>query len=221
MARWFVYGFVGLVGILIIKGFVLLYSNIETSAVQYELNENLKKSERQNISKAIYDKNFDSLIKLGQYQKAISISELRMKKYPDEKAFITRSIGYIYYWQGDIDTAIVKFTEAINLRESYVGAYVDRGLLYMEIDSFDLAITDFEFAANVNYDFYLNLGLAQEKKGLLGCAINSYDKYLENYPENISWKLRRDSLTLLLKNQSVKTPTLCRPKINTNGLLVE
>lgn len=201
ITRWLVYSFIGIIFLLFIKSLISLYDDFRTSSSSEEMKIYSKWLERKNLTADIYYSNLDSLLKLGLYQKAIRISEFRMKKYPDEKAFITRSIGYVYYYKGDMDSAIIKYTEAISLTNSYVRAYGDRGLVYMELDSLDLAISDFEFAANINCDYYLNLGLAQEKKGLFKNAIYSYDKYLENNPKNINWKYRRDSLTTVINKK--------------------
>lgn len=199
ITRWIIYSFLGIIGILFIKSLISLYEDFEMGSSRDEMREYSNNLERKIFTENIYYNNIDSLLKLGQCDNAIRISKLRIKKHPEDKAFITRSIGYIYYCKGDMDSAIIKYTEAISLTSSYVSVYGDRGLVYMELDSLDLAIADFEFAANINYDYYLNLGLAQEEKGLIENAIHTYGEYLNHYPADLNYKHRRDSLIVAVK----------------------
>lgn len=204
ITRWIIYCFIFLVGLLFIKSLISLYEDFRLGLIENKIRENEKYIKHKKNTEYIYSNKVDSFLKLEQYQNAIKISELRIKEYPEDKDHITRFIGDIYYYKGDRDSAILKYTEAIDLSELYVNAYIDRGLVYMELDSLDLAISDFEFAASRNYIIFLNLGLAQEKKGFLKKAIRSYDRFLIEKPEDIEWKQRRDSLSIEVNKSDYK-----------------
>ncbi|WP_299251176.1 tetratricopeptide repeat protein [uncultured Cytophaga sp.] len=204
VARWVVYCFIGMVGLLFIKSLISLYEDFRLGIIEDTIRKNSMEIKRKKASDYVYHNEIDSLMTLEEYPKIIEISELRIIKYPEDKASLNRFIGDVYYYKGDRDSAILKYTKAINVSESYVDAYIDRGLVYMELDSLDLAITDFEFAASRNYIIFLNLGMAQEKKGFLQRAIKSYDSYLKEKPEDLQWKQRRDSLSIKVNKSNYK-----------------
>lgn len=192
--KWTFYVLICLIGLFIINSLIDTYVKYEF----VELNHKISESSKKRIEKVQNDNEYyyiiDSLIDLKEYHNAIKLSELRIKRYPKDKPDITRVIATIFYHKEDFDSAIIKYTEAISLMNSYVSAYVGRGWAYMKADSIDLAIKDFQFASEINWDFYWDLGFAQEEKGLLKEAIDSYNKYLEHYPENNECKSRRDSI---------------------------
>ncbi|MDR0313610.1 MAG: tetratricopeptide repeat protein [Treponema sp.] len=93
--------------------------------------------------------------------------------------------GYARYLDGDYQTAINEFTEAISLKSNLFAAYNDRGLAYANSGNQDLAIADFSEAININPNFalaYNNRGNAYLKKGNYDKAIQDYTKAIELYP---------------------------------------
>jgi tetratricopeptide (TPR) repeat protein len=200
ISKWIIYIFLGIIALFVIDRLIGTYYQIKTVNIEEQTRETLQRQQNKLVSDELYYNKVDSLANLNKHNEAIKLSELRMVKYPDDKAYLTRHIGNIYYHKGDIDSAIIKYTEAISLTNMYISAYVDRGWAYMELDSINLAIKDFDFASSHNWDFYFDLGIAQERKGLLKSAIQSYNKYLEHYPDNQECLIKRDSINELIKN---------------------
>ncbi len=194
LLKWTFYTLLSLIGYFIINSLIGTYTKSRFIDFQHEISESSKKQMDKIKNDRIYYNNIDSLIKLKDYQSAIKLSELRIKKFPEDKPYLTRIIASIYNRKNDIDSAIIKYSEAISLTNTYVLAYAERGWVYIKIDSIELAIKDFKFASKFNWDYYSDLGFAQEKKGLLNEAIDSYNKFLEHYPDNIECKYRRDSI---------------------------
>lgn len=194
MTKWIIYIFLTVLVLFAIDRVIGMFFHFKTIDKQEQIRETSQRQRDKIISDELYYNNIDSLLNLNKHNEAIRLSELRMVVYPDDIAYLTRHVGNIYYDKGDIDSAIIKYTEAIGLTNIYISAYVDRGWAFMELDSLDLAIEDFEFAVSHNWDFYFDLGVAQEKKGIFVDAIDSYNKYLERHPDNQECLTKRDSI---------------------------
>ncbi|MDR2662083.1 MAG: tetratricopeptide repeat protein [Treponema sp.] len=94
--------------------------------------------------------------------------------------------GIDRYSAGDLDGAIVNWTEAIRLNPDYATAYSNRGTAYYAKGSLDLAIADWTEAIRLNpdlYQAYYNRGNAYYDKGSLDRAVADYTAALASNPE--------------------------------------
>jgi tetratricopeptide (TPR) repeat protein len=88
-----------------------------------------------------------------------------------------------YYLQnhGDIPGALTIYRNIIITDKSYEDAYLNAGLLYLEVDSLDKAFEQFDLLAGVAptnpMGFYMR-GIANEKKGKLKDALRDYESAL-------------------------------------------
>jgi tetratricopeptide (TPR) repeat protein len=81
----------------------------------------------------------------------------------------------------EYDLAIAEFSEVIQLKPKYAGAYNNRGVSYAHKADWDKATADFNEAIRLNPEYveaYYNRGLAYGGKG-------DYDKAIANYGEAI------------------------------------
>lgn len=100
-------------------------------------------------------------------------------------AYVTR--GSAYTRQGDFDSAIADFTDAIRRNPSSLPAYYNRGNVYFAREEFDNAIADFNLAISLQPDHvlsYNNLGSAYLAKGEIDRAIAEFNRALAIDPNS-------------------------------------
>jgi len=188
--KWISYIILGLIFLFCLDKCISFYYSIKSTKVEKDLAQISKNEVEKMISDSIFYSQCDSLIKTNHVDKAMHLIEKRIRLYPEEKPYLIYIQGNVYSHTDNYDSAIIKYSNAIILDRSMAGAYIGRGLIYMKQNKYDLAIFDFEDAVKSNFDAFLYLGNAQEKKGLKEEAIKSYNNYLSHYPENKECKLR-------------------------------
>lgn len=149
-----------------------------------DLTEYARKQEQKILNENKFYSQVDSLVNLEQFDNAINLLEKQILNSPVDKEYFLLEIGNIYYEKGDLDSALLKYSEAINTSKIYIKAYVNRGWVLFEKNQLDSAIKDFKFAAERNFDFYYDLAIAQEKKGLFKESLNSFNIFIQHYPDN-------------------------------------
>lgn len=108
-----------------------------------------------------------------------------------------------YYLQnhGDIPGAQAIYKSIITTDKSYVDAYLNSGLLYLEVDSLDRAYEQFNLLAGVaptNYMGFYMRGIVHEKMGKKDLALEDYESaYNLNNKDN-----KIEEAILSLKNQN-------------------
>ena len=85
---------------------------------------------------------------LDQPDKALVILEqvIQLTQNPE----LIYESGRLYYNQGDIDTAIVRFNQAVELRPSYANALYSMGLAYQQQGNEELALEQFNKVLELN-----------------------------------------------------------------------
>ncbi len=102
----------------------------------------------------------------------------------EEELFNT---GVIQFKTGQLDEALVTFSELIDTYPSNAKAHKNRGVIYMKQKQYDLAIHDFEKAKSIAPDLtgiYSNLGVAYYYKKDYPASIENYDLEIEQNPSN-------------------------------------
>ncbi len=98
----------------------------------------------------------------------------------------------------DYDLAIAEFSEVIQLKPKYAGAYNNRGVSYAHAGDGDKSIADFNEAIRLNPEYveaYYNRGIAYNLKGDWDKAIADYTEAIRLNPEyveaciNLAWLL--------------------------------
>jgi tetratricopeptide (TPR) repeat protein len=98
----------------------------------------------------------------------------------------------------DYDLAIAEFSEVIQLKPKYAGAYNNRGVSYAHTGDGDKSVADFNEAIRLNPEYveaYYNRGIAHNLKGDWDRAIADYTEAIRLNPEyveaciNLAWLL--------------------------------
>lgn len=113
------------------------------------------------------------------------------------------SIASLEIEQGQLQSAIRRYDEAIKLQPDNPGVYFNRGTAKNETGDFDAAIGDFDEAirlAPILVPAYLNRGYSKASLGRFEDAIKDYDKAIELNPK----------LTIAYKNRSFANAKLGR-----------
>ena len=88
----------------------------------------------------------------------------------------------------DYDLAIAEFSEVIQLKPKYAGAYNNRGVSYAHAGDGDKSIADFNEAIRLNPEYveaYYNRGIAYNLKGDWDKAIADYTEAIRLNPEYV------------------------------------
>ncbi len=88
---------------------------------------------------------------------------------------------------GSLDRAINRYTDAIEIDDTAVDAYLGRGLAYYYMEDYEAAITDFTTAIEIDpqdIDAYFNRGLAHTELSNLDEAFDDYSTVIELDPSD-------------------------------------
>jgi tetratricopeptide (TPR) repeat protein len=108
-----------------------------------------------------------------------SPSPLPSNTTQNAKFFFER--GKQFYYEGDNETAIAEFTEAIRIDSNYVDAYYHRGIIYEWTNDFDRAIADYTQAIR----FGSNNEEAYNRRGTVYYWKKDYDRAIADYTQAI------------------------------------
>lgn len=171
----------------------------EKAEKAYNSLENIKKEveDSNNKSKALHyfvqasaESNINKA--MDYYNRCINLNPIFAEAYNNR--------GILKHNTGDLEGALVDFTEAINHRRKYAEALNNRGIIYLEKGEMNKAELDFNEAIdNDNADAYLNRGLLNYQKGITKEANNDFDaairinqSFAEAYYVRGLWKYEND-----------------------------
>jgi tetratricopeptide (TPR) repeat protein len=202
--RWIIYLILALVVVWFIERIFDYFYIYESTKKSQESEKMFRECNEQYTSDSLYKIQFDSLSKLKQYDKLIDMMEKRILIYPFLKSDLTNDIGVMYFNKGDTNMAILKYSEVINSGKHFPLEYCNRAELYLDKNEYDLAIKDYKSAAEINWDYYFELGVAQERKGAFEDAKASFTTFLNHKPnkkDSLECKSQLDSLEIKMKGK--------------------
>ena len=115
-----------------------------------------------------------------------ALSEAKANKAALDPAAIYFYRGTAYGKQGEYDSAIADFNEALLLNPKVATVLNNRGIAYREKGEYDRAIADFNEALKLNpkdADGFYNRGIAYDNKGEYDRAIADYNEALKLNPK--------------------------------------
>ena len=104
-----------------------------------------------------------------------------------KKAATLTAEGLKEYNQGNFDTAVTRFEQALSIAPGSKSALVGYTKGLIEVGRLDDALETAEKAVRIddkNADAYLVLGAARQEKELSGKAVAAYERYLELDPKS-------------------------------------
>jgi tetratricopeptide (TPR) repeat protein len=118
-----------------------------------------------------WEENYDKA--LGDFSKAIDLE-------PTEYVYCYRARTYAK--KKDYEKAIIDFTMAENINNSFVGLYKYRAIMYSQMKEYDKAIKDYSKAINIGQDIcnYCRRGLEYHNKGEYNKAIDDFSHVIKN-----------------------------------------
>ncbi len=107
--------------------------------------------------------------------------------YNPNSAFSFNNLGNLKFYRDDVESSIDDYTKAIELKPDYGKAYINRGVAYIRLGSYNHAVTDLTSAIKVTdsaktAEAYSNRGAAYYHLGLYSDAIRDYTKAIEVNP---------------------------------------
>ena len=197
--KWVIFVFIGLIIIGFVSNLIRTYYEQKNRMIINNFKVYVQKEFYKSASYPAFNYCIDSLLISRQYDQAIKLTKIRIENYPEDKPLLVNTIGYIYFEKGDISSAINTYSKAIEICDTLLVAYQNRGWAYLQINKIDLAIKDFIMASKLDIQSLCLLGLALEKKGYYSEAIKSYSTYLKYYPKDDEIRLKMDTLRVKLK----------------------
>ena len=100
-----------------------------------------------------------------------------------------------FYYNGDLNGALVRCTQAIELNADNATAYSIRGAIYYRLNNFNGAVADFNKATELNpadYRSFYNRGLAHVKLKDYRAAERDFSRALELNPNDEDSRYNRD-----------------------------
>lgn len=121
--------------------------------------------------------------------------------------------GNFHADNGDIDSAICEYREALRIRPRFVNARNNLGIALGREGDLDAAIMKFKEAIRDDPGFtdaYLNLGVALGKKGDIDAAIQMYREGIRTNPDNITAQHMLDNALAQKKGSGISLDKLKR-----------
>ncbi len=88
-----------------------------------------------------------------------------------------------YVAQGDLVAAISDYDQALDLNPANVRAWINQGITFRDLESYDLAISNFDICLVLSHNLeervYGERGRAYQLRGDWNCAVADYQKSLE------------------------------------------
>jgi protein O-GlcNAc transferase len=118
-------------------------------------------------------------------QEALDAVETLIKDYSNEAVLYNIS-GACYAAQGQLDTAVKRYEQSLNINPYYAEAHNNLGGTLHELGQLDEAVKSYEQALAIKPDYaeaFNNLGIALKELGQLDTAVVSYKKILTIKPD--------------------------------------
>ena len=135
--------------------------------------------------------NSDQFVQIDNSKKVINFDKINLPKETNIKtAERYFKEGNARYHQGDLDSAIANYTEAIRLNPDSSAVYGLRGLARYEKGDLDSAIADFNKAIRLNPDLavaYYSRGLARYHQGDLDSTIVNFNAAIRLNPNAVAY----------------------------------
>lgn len=106
-------------------------------------------------------------------------------KITDQSADAFFNRGWLYEYQGDLQTAEKDYSKAIEVNNRHADAHYNRGLIYARMKKFDQAVQDFSATLKLEpnaADAYCNRGTANLQLGHTDLALQDYTAGLKITP---------------------------------------
>jgi len=133
------------------------------------------------------EKKYKEAKKDRNYEEAIEILDMMLKKFPDKEPDIT------YYNRGNMNrqikkmsNAILDYTKVLEIKPNFEAALNSRGLCYFDLEKYNEAKSDFSTAINLKSDipyYYFNRANVHSKLYDYDSAIADYTKAIELKPD--------------------------------------
>lgn len=130
---------------------------------------------------------YRELQKEKDYEEAIIVLDLMLKKYPSNEPEITYfNRGNSYRHLNELKKAIKDYNKAIEIKPDYAEAYNNRANSYFDLEEFDKAISDYTSLIKImpsNYYAYFNRANAYSQLFNYDSAVADYTKAIELKPD--------------------------------------
>jgi tetratricopeptide (TPR) repeat protein len=185
--------------LLFADGILGAYYHLKWNETVKDYEETRQQQEKKYQSDQTFYQRVDSLIDQKQYEMVIRIINSRIEDYPEDVESLIIEKGNLYYNTGQLDSALKHYSIVVSRTPHNLLARSNRGWVYMKQQLYDLAIADFKYCSEINFDYHFDLAHAYEESGHLEQALASYENFLEHYPDNIESSTKRDSINEILK----------------------
>lgn len=130
---------------------------------------------------------YRELQKEKDFEEAVKILDLMLKKFPNNEPEITYyNRGNTYRLLKEYNKAILDYTKAIEIKPDYANAYNNRGISHIDLDEYEEAIADYNIVIKYKPDYpYAYFNRANAYSGLFkyDSAITDYNKAIELKPD--------------------------------------
>jgi tetratricopeptide (TPR) repeat protein len=130
---------------------------------------------------------YRELQKEKDYEEAVEILDLMLKKYPNTEPEVTYfNRGNTYRHLQEFKKAIKDYNKAIEIKPDYTEAYNNRANSYFDLEEFDKAISDYTSLIKFipgNYYAYFNRANAYSQLFKYDSAVVDYTKAIELKPD--------------------------------------
>jgi tetratricopeptide (TPR) repeat protein len=157
-----------------------------------------------------YTKNYNEAVKFGE--KYLN----QVEKTPEtvnDRAQVLGIIGESYNYLNSFDTAIVYFTEALQIDSTRAGSYKERGVSFRSIGEFTKALSDFNKAIEIDSLYsqaYNSRAICYEGLNLIDQALLDYNKAILLETNSSVYYMNRAKLRIKLGNIEEACSDICK-----------
>jgi protein O-GlcNAc transferase len=127
-----------------------------------------------------------ALYSQGQVQKALDVSEVLIRDYPNEPLLYNIS-GACYQALGQLDAAVKSYEQTLAIKPDYAYALCNFGVTLKELGQLEEAVNRYEQALAIRPDYadaHYNLGNTLKELGQLEEAVKCYEQALAIKPDH-------------------------------------